>query len=226
MACVYAAPVLAAAGVAMATGPTALSADGHWLVAADGQGVAVYDRGVRVKTLIATSRDGRTDPSVVASIHHVDARRSFVIAFETLSELWELSVDPRAAPIFDGLVHDYRLGEAVAEPGYLGARRTRLDTPLRELAFDDSGAFVLGRNAGEPGSHAVLHLVNLDIRRTIGRFAVGGDPDLAAVRTLQRDGRTLLSVPDRHGGPPTVVDLRRAQRFESVGPAESAKPPP
>jgi hypothetical protein len=223
MACVYAAPVLAAAGVAMAAGPTALSADGHWLVAADGQGVAVYDRGVRVKTLIATSRDGRTDPSVVASIHHVDARRSFVIAFETLSELWEVSVDPQAAPIFDGLVHDYRLGEAVAEPGYLGARRTRLDTPLRDLAFDDSGAFVLGRSAGESGGHAVLHLVNLDIRRTIGRFAVGGDPDLAAVRTLQRDGRTLLSVPDRNGGPPTVLDLRRAQQVEPVGPA---KPPP
>jgi hypothetical protein len=223
MACVYAAPVLAAAGVAMAAGPTALSADGHWLVAADGQGVAVYDRGVRVKTLIATSRDGRTDPSVVASIHHVDARRSFVIAFETLSELWEVSVDPQAAPIFDGLVHDYRLGEAVAEPGYLGARRTRLDTPLRDLAFDDSGAFVLGRSAGESGGHAVLHLVNLDIRRTIGRFAVGGDPDLAAVRTLQRGGRTLLSVPDRNGGPPTVLDLRRAQQVEPVGPA---KPPP
>jgi hypothetical protein len=217
---------VAAAGVAMAAGPAAQSTDGRWLVAADGQGVAVYDRGVRVKTLTATSRDGRSGPSAVAGIHHVDARRSFVIAFETLSELWELSIDPLAAPIFDGLVHDYRLGEAVAEPGHLGARRTRLDTPLLELAFDDSGAFVLGRSAGEPGSHAVLHLVNLDIRRTIGRFAVGGDLDLAAARTLQHDGRTLLSVPDRHGGPPTVLDLRRAQRVEPVGPVKAAKPPP
>jgi hypothetical protein len=220
LACVCAATAFAAAGVAVAASPEARSTDNRWLVAADGQDVVVYDRGMRVKTLAAKSRDGRSGPSPVASIHHVGARRSFVIAFEALSELWELSVDPEAAPIFDGLVHDYRLGEAIAEPGYLGARRTRLDTPLRELAFDDSGAFVLGRSARDPGSQAVLHLVNLDIRRTIGRFAVGGDPDLAAVRTLQRDGRTLLSVPDRHGGQPTVLDLRRAQRVEPVGPAK------
>ena len=220
LACVYTATAFA--GVAVAAGPAAQSADGRWLVTADVQGIAVYDRGVRVKTLASTSRDGRTGPSAVAGIHHVDARRSFVIAFETLSELWELSIDPHAAPIFDGLVHDYRLGEAVAEAGYLGARRTRLDVPLRDLAFDESGAFVLGRAAPEPGSPTVLHLVNLDIRRTIGRFAVGGDPDLAASRTLQCDGRTLLSVPDRNGGPPTVLDLRRAQRVEPVGPD---KPP-
>lgn len=226
LACVYMVTAFAAAGVAMAAGPAAQSADGRWLVAADGRGITVHDRGMRVKTVTAMSRDGRIGPSPVASIHHVDARRSFVIAFETLSELWELSIDPQAAPIFDGLVHDHRLGEAVAEPGYLGARRTRLDAPLLELAFDDSGAFVLGRSARDPGSHTVLHLVNLDIRRTIGRFAVAGDPDLATARTLQRDGRTLLSVPDRQGGPPTVVDLRRAQRVESVGPVEAAKPPP
>jgi hypothetical protein len=224
--CMATAFAAAAAGAAMAAGPAAQSADGRWLVAADGQGIAVYDRGVRVKTLAATSRDGRTGPSAVASIHPVAARRSFVIAFETLNELWELSIDPQAAPIFDGLVHDYRLGEGIAESGYLGARRTRLDVPLRELAFDDSGAFVLGRSAPEPGSNTVLHLVNLDIRRTIGRFAVGGDPDLAAARTLKRDGRTLLSVPDRHGAPPTMLDLRRAQRVEPFEPAKAARPPP
>jgi hypothetical protein len=222
LACVYAATAFVAAGVAMASGPAAQSADGRWRVTADGQGITIHDRGVRVKTLTAMSRDGRTGPSAAASIRHADARRSFVIAFETLSELWELSIDPQATPIFDGLVHDYRQGEAVAEAGYLGARRTRLDAPLLELAFDDSGAFVLGRAAPEPGSPTVLHLVNLDIRRTIGRFAVGGDPDLAASRTLQCDGRTLLSVPDRNGGPPTVLDLRRAQQVEPVRPD---KPP-
>jgi hypothetical protein len=226
LACVCAATAFAAAGVATAAGPAAQSVDGRWLVATDGQGVSVYDRGMRVKTLAAVSRDGRTGPSTVASIHHVDARRSFVIAFETLNELWELSIDPQAAPFFDGLVHDHRLGEGIAESGYLGARRTRLEVPLRELAFDDSGAFVLGRSAPEPGSSAVLHLVQLDIRRTIGRFAVGGDPDLVGARTLQRGGRTLLSVPDRHGGPPTVLDLRRAQRVDPLEAAKAARPPP
>ncbi len=52
----------------------------------------------------------------MAEVHYVGARRSFVIVFEPLAELWELSTDPQAAPIFDGLVHDYHQGEAIASP--------------------------------------------------------------------------------------------------------------
>ena len=114
------------------------------------------------------------------------------------------------------------MGEGLAEPGYLGARRTRLEAPLSELAFDDSGAYVIGRTAPQAGNRTVLHLVQLDIRRTIGRFTVGGDPDIAGTHSLRRGTRKLLSVPDRLGGPPTLVDLQRARLVtdhEGVEPA-------
>lgn len=218
-ACVVAMALPACAAAATAL-PQAHSDDGRWRVAAEDRVVAVYDGGVRVKTLVATGREGRDAPSAVSAIRHLPARRSFVIAFETLAELWELSIDPQAAPIFDGLVHDYRLGEGIATPGYLGARRTRLELPLRELAVDDSGAYVLGCTAAGLDGQAQLHLVQLDIRRTIGRFAVQGEPDLAATQTLRDNGRELLSVPDRQGGPATVVDLRRARL---VPPGESTR---
>jgi hypothetical protein len=216
LACVIAAALVAGAAAA-AERPQARSDDGRWQVVAEGHAVAVYDGGVRVKTLAATARDGHDAPSAVAAIHHVGARRSFVIAFDTLAELWELSIDPQAAPIFDGLVHDYRQGEAIAAPGYLGARRTQLEQPLGALALDDSGGYVLGRAKADVDGRAQLHLVQLDIRRTIGRFLFDGDPDLAAARTLRPDGRLLLSVPDRQGGPQTVVDLRRARLVLSEG---------
>ena len=209
-ACVIAAALLASAAAA-ADLPQARSGDGRWQVVAEGLTVAVYDGGMRVKTLVATGREGRDAPSAVAAIRHLPARRSFVVAFDTLAELWELSIDPQAAPIFDGLVHDWRLGEAIAAPGYLGARRTRLEQPLHELAVDDSGAYVLGRTKAALDGRVRLHLVQLDIRRTIGRFVLDADPDLAATQTLRDDGRLLLSVPDRRGGPATVVDLRRAR---------------
>jgi hypothetical protein len=152
--------------------PQATSPDGRWRVAAEAQTVVVYDRGERVKALVASRRDGQRR-STVAEVHHLDRRRSFVIAFDTLAELWELSVDPNAEPVYDGLVHDWRLREALGEPGFLGVRRTLLDQPLHELRFDDSGAFVLGRapSDGQAGS-AVLLLVQLDVRRVIARFAV------------------------------------------------------
>ena len=208
------------APAATAVPPSASAENGRWRVGAEGAMVAVYDRGVRVKALAAASLDGH-ERSAVAAIHYLPARRSFVVAFETLPELWELSVDPQAAPIFDGLVHDYRFGEGLGEPGYLGARRTRLESPLRELAFDESGAYVIGRAPAGPGAPAVLHLVQLDVRRTIGRFTVGGDPDLATAQTLQQGADKLLRIPDRQGGAPTLVDLRRAQL---IGPAGESGP--
>lgn len=151
--------------------PQATSPDGRWQVVAEGQAVVVYDRIERVKTLVASRRDGQ-QRSAIAEVQHHDRRRSFVIAFDTLPELWELSVDSNAEPVFDGLVHDYRQGEALGEPGFLGVRRTLLDQPLRELRFDDNGAFVLGRARpdGDTGA-AVLMLVQLDVRRVIARFA-------------------------------------------------------
>jgi len=212
-ACVLAAALVA--GAARAAEPAqASSDDAHWRVVAEGHAVAVYEHGIRVKTLAATGRDGRDAPSAITAIVSAPARRSFVIVFETLAELWELSVDPQAAPIFDGLVHDYRQGEALAEPGFLGVRRTRLEQPLRELALDDSGAYVIGRPVASPAGLVALVLVQLDVRRAIGRFEVPGEPNLSETRTVRRDGLTLLLVPDRRGGPPIVMDLRRERLIE------------
>jgi hypothetical protein len=148
----------------------------------------------------------------VAEVHAVAARRSFVVVFESLDELWEVSIDPAAEPIYDGLVHDYKMGEGIARPGFLNPRRTRLDTPLRGLRFDRSGGFVIGRapdreSQGRPA--AVLQVWQLDIRRRIGERVVRGDPDLAAARLIEVDGRDMLSIPDRAGGAPLRIDWRR-----------------
>ncbi len=202
---------LLAGSAAAADSLQAHSNDGRWLVVAAGRAVAVYDSSVRVKTLVATDRESRSAPSTVTAIHYLPTRKSFAIAFGSLAELWELSIDPQAAPIFDGLVHDYRQGEAIAASGFLGARRTRLEHPLRGLAFDASGAYALGRVNTQGNRRALLELVHLDIRRAIGRFAVGGDPDLPAAQTLHTGDRRMLKVPDRQGGPATLIDLQRVQ---------------
>jgi hypothetical protein len=190
----------------------ATSAEGRWRAVAESGAVAIFDTvtGQRTRTLRALTLDGE-GPSAVAEIHHAARRHSFVIAFETLAELWEVSHDPRAEPIYDGFVHDYKMGEGIAIPGFLNPRRTRLEQPLRALALDDSGAFVLGRARDGADGRARLHLVQLDVRRVIARFEVAGDPDLPAAQALHRDGRSLIRVPDRAGGAATVVDVRGAR---------------
>jgi hypothetical protein len=152
--------------------PADTSTDGRWRVEGQGSAVVVFDAGQPVKTLPARALAGG-DTSTISAVRWLPQRRSFVIAFDTLPELWELSVDPNAQPVHDGLVHDYRMGEAIATPGFLGVRRTRLEAPVRTLAIDaGNNAHVLARSAD------AWWLVNLDIRRAITRFEIGANPAL------------------------------------------------
>ena len=189
------------------------SADGRWQLDADEAAVRLQQLdGPLRREHPALSLDGR-EPGRPSALLALPGRRSFVVAFDGLPELWEISLDPQAEPIFDGYVHDYRMGEAIAKPGFLGVRRTRLQQPLRTLAAD-GGAYVLGRAADVPavsGRRARLVLLQLDVRREIAHFAVDADPVLARAQLQQEGGRSLLVVPDAQGGVPLRIDLRAAR---------------
>lgn len=155
--------------LAVAAPPEALSADGRWRVGGQDGAVLVFDAGRIARTLPARSLGGREDAAAVVAVRYVGARRSFIIAFDTLPELWELSVDPDAPPLYEGLVHDYRMGEAIASPGFLGVRRTRLDAPARSLDADARGPAYVAVTTAD-GTRLI---VNLDVRGVIERKAQG-----------------------------------------------------
>jgi hypothetical protein len=144
--------------------PDATSVDGRWRVEGRDGAVLVYDAGRLAKSLPA-QRLGGTERAAVTAVQHVPQRRCFVIAFDTLPELWELSVDPQAPPIFDGLVHDYRMGEAIATPGFLGARRTPLNSPARALRADPQHPAQVQVQLSDG-----WWVFNLDVRRPIARL--------------------------------------------------------
>ncbi|MBK8528799.1 MAG: hypothetical protein IPL57_17535 [Rubrivivax sp.] len=204
--------LLVVAGWAQAA--EALSGDGQWrLRSLDGPpvGLQLLDgRGVIVRSYVARSLAGAVASGVELIVAN-PARRAFVIAFAGLDELWDLSLDPGAEPIFNGWVHDYRMGEGVAEPGHLGVRRVKLPAPLLSLAIDASGAYVLGRAHDLADGRAVLHLLQLDVRRSIARFEVDADPDLSQARSDRVGDQPLLVIPDRRGGAPLRLDLRAAR---------------
>ena len=155
----------AAAALGAQAAPEAVSSDGRWRVVGESTQVVVLDGDRPVRTLQAHSLDGR-DAAAVRQVRYLPARRSFAVAFAApMRELWELSVDPEAPPVFDGLVHDHRMGEAIAAPGFLGVRRTPLDEPVDRLIVDATGGpFVLVRDSG------AWLLINLDVRRAIARY--------------------------------------------------------
>lgn len=171
----------------------ALSGDGQWLLAAHGAALTLFDRDLQpVRRYPAASLDGKLS-SRVAAVFHAAARRSFVVAFETLPELWELSYDRAAPPIFDGLVHDYRMGEAIASSGFLGVRRTPLEAPFTALALDASHRQVFGADAG-----GALTVLNLDVRRRIARLPAAA-PSPALLADFVHQGTPRLAVATADG---------------------------
>lgn len=187
----------------------AASADGSWQLQGTGSVLELRDSQTRiVKRFAVPAADHGASPQV-ARIHHAALRRSFVVTFHHLPQVWEISLDPHAEPLYQGLVHDFRMGEGVSEPGFLGVRRMRLPAPLPASALDASGSYLVGRAADSAAGRAVLHLVHLDVRRSIARFDCDADPDLSAAHPGPHADRPVLVVPDRRGGPALRIDLDR-----------------
>jgi hypothetical protein len=142
------------------------SDDGQWTLAAHGQALSLVDARGRVQRRWSGHDLAQRTQGTASAIRHLPQRRSFVIAWPTLGELWELQLDPAAPPVFDGLVHDHRMGEGLAAPGFLGLRRTLLGEPMPSLGFSDARvAWVAGRAAEQ------VVVVHLDVRRRIAAFA-------------------------------------------------------
>ncbi|MFN0184719.1 MAG: hypothetical protein ACKVQR_12975 [Aquabacterium sp.] len=99
-------------------------------------------------------------------------RRSFIVAPQALAQLWEISVDPRAEDFYEGLVHDYRMGEGVPTRGYLGLRRIIITEPLHGLRLDAHQAEAIGHGAADASGRRTGYVINLDVRRVVSTYAM------------------------------------------------------
>jgi mono/diheme cytochrome c family protein/DNA-binding beta-propeller fold protein YncE len=189
----------------------AVSGDGNWVMAANylPHSVVLFDANLNLqKTYAAATLDGKAT-SRVSAVYDATPRQSFVVALKDIPELWEISYNPQAEPIYDGLVHDYQMGEAIAKPGFLGVRRTPLDEPLDDFFFDQSYRHVLGATRPKTGDGAATaQVVNLDARRKIADLPIAGMPHLGSGITFAWNGSTVLASPNLKGGAIDVIDMK------------------
>jgi mono/diheme cytochrome c family protein len=189
----------------------AVSGDGKWVMAANylPHSVVLFDADLNLqKTYPAATLDGKTS-SRVSAVYDAEPRHSFVVALKDIPELWEISYDPKAASIYDGYVHDYKMGEGIAKPGFLGVRRTPLDEPLDDFFFDQSYRNVLGATRPKAGEGAATaQVVNLDARRKIADLPIAGMPHLGSGITFAWNGSTVLASPNLKGGAIDVIDMK------------------
>ncbi len=200
------------ARVGSGTPRLALSGDGRWLLAAGAQDalVQIFDATLKpVRRIAITSPDGR-EQSGAAQVLTLAGSRSWLLALDTLRELWEISYDPAAAPIFDGLVHDYRMGEALPRSGFLGVRRTPLPAPLPDVLVPDGTRLVVGSERCHPPAPCTLRLLHLDTRSQISAAALDGIPHPGASAAWKQDGRLWLALAGLRSAA-TPLELPRMQ---------------
>ena len=188
----------------------AVSADGKWVMAANylPHTVVLFDSDLNLnKTIEARTLDGRQS-SRVSAVYDATPRNSFVVALKDIPELWEISYDPKAAPIYDGLVHDYKMGEAIAKPGYLGVRRTPLEEPLDDFFFSQDYAYALGASRPHADGSPSGQVVNLDVRRKVATLPIAGMPHLGSGITFDWQDTRVLASPNLKDGVISVIDMK------------------
>lgn len=197
----------------------AVSGDGRWVMAANylPRALALFDADLKlVKTYDAATLDGKQH-SRVSAVYDATPRRSFVIAMKDIAEVWEISYDPAAEPIHDGYVHDYRMGEAMAQPGYLGVRRAVLEEPLDDFFFDQGYRHLIGTARPRTAdAQPTAQVINLDIRRKIAELPIAGMPHLGSGITFAWNGSTVLASPNLKTGAIDVIDMKTWKPVKTI----------
>lgn len=155
--------------------------------------------------------------SRVSAVYDAAPRKSFIAALKDVKELWEIPYGEGHDPVYPGLVHDYRMAEALADRGPFPVRRIFLDDTLDDFYFDGDYRHVMGTSRqGGKGQ-----VVNLDIGRKIADLDLPGMPHLGSGITWEYQGRPVMASPNLRTGEVTVIDMKTWQvirRIPTPGP--------
>ncbi len=197
----------------------AVSGDGRWVMAANylPHTVALFDAELNLVRTWQAGDERGTRTSRVSAVYDATPRKSFVVALKDVAELWEISYDPAAPPVYRGLVHDFRSGEAIAEPGQFAVRRTLLEEPLDDFFFDQSYRHAIGATRPRDGTgEALAQVVNLDVRRRIATLELRGMPHLGSGITWRWGDTTVLASPNLKDGVVSVIDMKTWKTVKQI----------
>jgi mono/diheme cytochrome c family protein/DNA-binding beta-propeller fold protein YncE len=192
----------------------AVSGDGKWVIAGNYLPHTLVVLDARdlslVKLIPVADKGGKT--SRVSAVYDAAPRKSFVAALKDIPEVWELTYDPKAPPVYEGYVHDYRHGEGVAAQGPFPVRRIVLDDVLDDFFFDQKYDHLIGASR-EGGKGQV---VNLNVRRRIATVELPGLPHLGSGITWQWKGTPVLATTNLRDAVVSVIDMKQWKSVAAI----------
>ena len=163
-------------------------------------------------------QDDQGKSSRVSAVYAAPPRQSFIAALKDIPEVWEILHEDDPPPVYNGLMHDYRMNEGMTRvTGSFPVRRIKLDDYLDDFFFDPDYRLVIG--AARNGKNG--QVVHLDVRRKVADLELDGMPHLGSGITWEQEGRVLLATPHLKKGEVSVIDLqswRIIKRIETLGP--------
>jgi len=168
-----------------------------------------------IKVIPATDDFGKG--SRVSAVYTAPPRQSFIVALKDIKEVWEISYADHPPPVYGGLVHDYRLGEGLAETDRFPVRRIKLDDYLDDFFFDQTYEHLIG--ASRDGNKG--QVVNLIVGRKIADVDLPGLPHLGSGITWSWNGTTVLATPNLREGVVSIIDTanwKTIRKISTLGP--------
>jgi DNA-binding beta-propeller fold protein YncE/cytochrome c553 len=222
---IYHLVVVAEIRAGLNTRNAAVSGDGKWVMVANTlpHNLVLLDAvDLSLVKIIPTLNAAGDKSSRVSAVYDATPRKSFVAALKDVPEVWEISYDPNAEPIAEGLVHDYQYKEGHFKPAMFSPRRTKLEDCLDDFFFTQSYDTILGSSRSATRGQVIL----LDARRKIADLDFPGMPHLGSGITWKwHDAtgreRTVMASPNLNEGVVTVIDLgtyRTIKQIKTLGP--------
>jgi dihydro-heme d1 dehydrogenase len=138
-----------------------------------------------------------------------------VAALKDVPEIWEISTDPNADPIFEGMVHSHEKGmvEGLASSqGLFALRRIAVEEPLDDFFFDKDYRHLFGSTRG--GTSSVV--VNLNVGRPIARLALEGFPHLGSGISWTWEGRQIMATPHLRDARVSIIDMENWSILKTI----------
>jgi len=200
----------------------AVSSDGKWVMAGNylPHSLVILNAETLEPVKYIPTVDAKGNSSRVSAVYNAPPRMSFIAAMKDIKEVWEITYDPDASPVFGAFVHDYRGKEKeteIIESGIHSVRKIKLDDYLDDFFFDQSYAEVFG--ASRDGIHGVAY--NLDAGKKIANLDLAGMPHLGSGITWEYKGHSVMATPHLKEGKISVIDMvtwKTIKRIETKGP--------
>ena len=198
----------------------AVSSDGRYAMVANylPHSLVLLDAGNLEPIRVIPVEDEKGNSSRVSAVYDAGPRQSFVAALKDIPEVWEVVYADDPLPVYNGPMHDYRLGEGVAKvAGRFPVRRIKLDDYLDDFFFDQSYRLLIGaaRNANNG------QVVQMDVGRKIADLELDGMPHLGSGITWEYQGHTVLATPHLKKNEVSVIDMttwKTIRRIPTEGP--------